>query len=115
FLAHGFIVDDREQTLDGYIHIYPTDYFCPVSFDSSKKNFTPNTISIHWYAASWHPVYGKKGRLYRLVRKKSRIAADYILHIPNRIGRKVLGMERYEHLKKKLKKKNKSAGSDKAL
>lgn len=105
FLVHGFIMDGREQTLDGYIHIYPTDYFCPVSFDLYKKNFTPNTISIHWYAASWHPVYGKKGRLYRIIRKKMCIAADYILHIPNRIGMKVLGMERYEHLKTVIKNK----------
>lgn len=43
------------------IALYAPDYFCPMHVSDKKKvNKTPNTHSIHHYAASWvkkHPLY----------------------------------------------------------
>lgn len=39
--------------------IYPTEFFCPKSFDTGKIKITENTHSIHWYDASWLPWYKK--------------------------------------------------------
>lgn len=41
------------------ITIYPTEFFCPKSFDTGKLTITKNTRSIHWYDASWLPWYKK--------------------------------------------------------
>lgn len=35
------------------ITIYPSDYFCPKSFENGKILMTENTRTIHHYAASW--------------------------------------------------------------
>ncbi|MBQ0439801.1 glycosyltransferase family 32 protein [Providencia rettgeri] len=48
----GLIQNNEIQIISG-ITIYPSDYFCPISF-TGKKNFSRNTISIHHYNASWH-------------------------------------------------------------
>jgi mannosyltransferase OCH1-like enzyme len=39
--------------------IYPTEFFCPKSFETGKLNITKNTRTIHWYDASWQPPYKK--------------------------------------------------------
>ena len=40
---------------DNSIWVYPEDYFYPVNYDFSKKNYTANTLMVHWYDASWVP------------------------------------------------------------
>ena len=50
--AHGMKITDSVQIVDG-INIYPKDWMCPIRITDGKMRITPNTISIHHYAASW--------------------------------------------------------------
>lgn len=34
--------------------IYPSDWFCPLNYETGTMNITKNTISIHHYTATWH-------------------------------------------------------------
>lgn len=50
---HGWMANgDIEKVSD--IYIYPSEYFCPINYNTGKLNITDNTYSIHWYTASWH-------------------------------------------------------------
>ena len=51
-LAHGLQVKPGIMQFEG-ISIYPREYFNPLC-DDGKIRITPNTISIHHYAASWY-------------------------------------------------------------
>lgn len=49
---HGLkITDEIQQVAD--ITIYPKDWMCPIRITDGKMTITPNTVSIHHYAASW--------------------------------------------------------------
>lgn len=39
------------------VTIYPKEYFCPLDYTTGKLSITPNTYSIHHYAATWLPWY----------------------------------------------------------
>ncbi len=51
------------QKLDGYVTSYPSEYFCPKSWQTLKVKQTENTYCIHHFAGSWlhkkHSVIGK--------------------------------------------------------
>lgn len=49
----GLKPNNEYQVLKGDVHIYPSEYFCPIAYDSLKKNFTKNTYTIHHYSGSW--------------------------------------------------------------
>lgn len=53
FLKHGFLQKDEEQVVRNEIHIYPSDFFSPMSYETGILTITPNTHSIHHFAASW--------------------------------------------------------------
>ena len=56
------------------INIYPMEYFCPISYVTGEKKFTPNTRTIHHFAASWVNPYDNLP-LYAKIWK--------FLHLPN--------------------------------
>ena len=60
FIKHGFKQTNTEQVIDGKIKIYPTEYFCPLDWRGTKKEITNNTVSIHWFSASWYDQDSKK-------------------------------------------------------
>lgn len=98
-LAHGLQQNiDAIQFIDG-VSIYPSEYFCPKSFFTGITTVTPNTYSIHQFDASWYTEEQEIAKQARWKRKKREYLVDYIIHIPNRILRKLLG----DHLYKKLK------------
>lgn len=83
------------------IVIYPTEYFCPKSLESGLTNLTKNTYSIHQFDASWFDEEQQK-------RKKKIWAArkyDHMIHLPNRVMKRLLGEKNYEKLKKALKRR----------
>lgn len=49
----GLKTNNKYQVLEGDVHIYPKEFFCPLSFDNLQKNFTKNTYTIHHYSGSW--------------------------------------------------------------
>lgn len=56
FKLHGFEEKDCVQHIAETI-IYPSDYFCPKSFETGLLNITENTYCIHHYDGSWMPEY----------------------------------------------------------
>ncbi len=48
----GLCKDGSRQNLEGTV-IYPIEWFNPYDAPTGILNTTSNTVSIHWYAASW--------------------------------------------------------------
>ena len=91
----GMKKENVEQEICKF-HIYPAEYFCPINWKSHKCELTDNTYSIHHFEASWLTEKEKKKRKY--LRNM-----DCMIHLPNRICRSILGKERYESIKEKIK------------
>ena len=51
-LKHGDIHPNRVSEVAGIL-IYPSDFFCPLNYNTGKIAITDNTRSIHYYTASW--------------------------------------------------------------
>ncbi len=49
------------------VFIYPSDYFCPMDFNTRKLCITGNTRSIHHYDNSW---FDERGRYWQTLRLK---------------------------------------------
>lgn len=49
---HGFEDCNTIQKIAD-IMIYPSEYFCPMEYETGKLNVTENSYTIHWYDASW--------------------------------------------------------------
>lgn len=95
---HGLKCDNSLQKI-GEITVYPYEYFCPVNWKTHECKTTTNTYSIHHFDASW---LSKQEKAKRLRQRR----LDWVLHMPNRIGRRILGDESYDRLKKYIKKKD---------
>ena len=97
--AHGLVRDcTKTQTLAG-LTVYAAEYLCPKDERTGILTRTKNTVSIHHYDASWFEESWLESRKKRLRREKRR----YILQTPNRLMIRLLGSERYECLKKFIK------------
>lgn len=84
----GLIKNGEEQVLDGDVHIYPREYFCPLDTRNSKNDkITENTYAMHLYNGSWTPWYR---RVLSRLKKKTGIDA-----------RKILGQKLYNKLSNK--------------
>ncbi len=63
--------NNRIQTLNKDICIYPRDYFYPLSYNRENNIFTENTCMIHYYDASWIPAGEKRtNRIIKILGKK---------------------------------------------
>lgn len=51
-IKHGLTNNGKIQYI-AETHIYPCDYFCPISLLDFKLHKTENTICMHHYAGSW--------------------------------------------------------------
>ena len=76
----------EKKCINNYI-IYSNEYFCPMDYDTRKLNITDNTIGIHWFGGSWFST-------------NKRIKEKIKMYL-NRI----LGKERYNRIKNRIKKK----------
>ena len=54
FLRHGLVQDDSLQILEDDILILPKIYLCPIDYSTMRMHHSFRTVSIHWFAASWH-------------------------------------------------------------
>lgn len=48
----GYKAKDQTQKIKDTI-IFASEYFCPMQYETRKMKVTGNTLSIHWYDASW--------------------------------------------------------------
>lgn len=84
FLKHNLAQDGSKQLLDGYILVLPTIALCPLDFNTKIRQSSPETISIHWYDASWQSeeeraaadAYTKERRSQLLKEKAKGILGD---------------------------------------
>lgn len=106
FDKYGVSSDDQLQVLTDNILILPTIYLCPIDYRTGYRRNSLKTISIHWYEGSW--LDAKMKEEHNIAARKRLIEGrkDYFVHMPNRIGRRLLGNRRYEKIKKKFKKQN---------
>ena len=81
------------------IVIFPPEYFCPYDHRCFVMNKTENTVAIHHFASSWWD--GKRKREYNKIKWMCKI--DFFVHIPKRLLMKILGIEKYEKMKSKIK------------
>lgn len=51
-LRLGLTANGQRQTVADAV-IYPTEYFNPYESSTGRLKKTPNSISIHWYSATW--------------------------------------------------------------
>lgn len=61
----------NEIQLIGNIIIYPTDYFCPLDYETGRFNLTENSRSVHHYSASW--MSKKEIQIHKFGQKMSRL------------------------------------------
>ncbi len=104
FVRHGLQQNNTLQILDDGTLILPTDYLCPVDYQTGEANYTKNTYSVHWFSASWQTQEQKKKHMDEIKRLKRMKRKDYVIHIPNRVAKKLLGEKNYEKVKLRFKK-----------
>lgn len=92
----GIELNGNMQEKDGFIFL-PPEYLNPISFGDTT--IRENTYSIHWFAASWCDEEEKKKQEASI----RQIKMNHYLQMPNRVGRRILGDEKYEQLRKLLK------------
>lgn len=101
---YGLQEDNNNVQNLGDILIYPREYFCPKNFTTGITNVTRNTYSIHQFDASWFSEEQQKAKLKRWKELRRKELLYNIRYTPNRIVKSILGKERYENLKRRLKK-----------
>ena len=94
----GFSGRNTMQQLE-HLTVYPTEYFCPLGFYSRSLKRTENTYSIHWFAASWLTKEDKKN----VRKRRHKLRRDRLLFKPKRLVLKLLGQDKYDKLKKMIK------------
>ena len=107
----GFVGNNKMQEIEGFF-LYPKEYFCPIDYSTKILKKTKRTVTIHWFAGSWltneqrkqATINAKQRKKYR--RKiKNKESLDKIIHLPNRILIALIGNEKYNKIKKKIKNK----------
>ena len=70
---YGFETGKNEiQNLDENIHIYPRDYFYPLSYDYQDNVFTDNTCMVHYFDATWIPKWEQReNKIFRRFGRKN--------------------------------------------
>ncbi len=104
-LQRGLLQNGQYQKIDGF-ELYPSEYFCAKNFYTGIQKITPNTYSIHHFDSSWFNKDQKANKRKRWREKFVEAIIYNIRYAPNRILIMVLGADRYERLKQRLKKNN---------
>ena len=84
----GFVPNNQFQIIEGFA-LYPSDYFCPRSYQTGKLRKTENTMTIHWFAASWHTKAEKRAHAIHC----------YLRPLINAVKR-IVGEERFRKIRK---------------
>lgn len=74
------------EILDGAIYVYPEEFFYPINYDYSKRNYTENTCMVHYYNADWIPKRERRVvKMYRTFGKKRGDKIYKVLYFGSRI------------------------------
>lgn len=96
-LKHGLKLDNKLQNVAG-IMIYPKTYFCPLTNNSKKTDFTEDTYTIHHFAGTW--LTDKQKRRNKSKIWKIMVVVFVLIKWPIV---KLFGERRYETLKVKIR------------
>lgn len=99
FLKHGMAQNNQKQLLENQFLILPSSYLNPLDYETLNKKVRNETVSIHWYAASWR----SKEDIERKENIHRREKRDYWVHLPNRVLIQILGQDSYSKIKRILK------------
>lgn len=99
FLRYGLKQDDSRQVLSDNVLILPTICLCPYDYHLKPIGNLGEAYSIHWFSASW---YDEKMRKELDTWRKAE-RRDRLIHAPNRALIRLLGQEKYDKLKRLLK------------
>lgn len=94
-LERGLRQDGTTQTLPGDILVLSRCFLAPIDIANNRKKVTSETISIHWYSASWFTKEDKKIRRREILSNRLHLLS----RIPNQVGTAVLGKQRYEKIR----------------
>ena len=97
-LDRGMVCNDKYQIVDG-LALYPREVFCPVDYDTEKLKRTRKTVTIHWFAGSWHT----EEELEAMRQEKLQQLREKRSNFRYALGNKLFGEKGYEKLKKLLK------------
>ena len=87
-LNHGLVQDDSEQVIEEGILILPTVCLCPLENMTGENRSTEDTISVHWFSASW---YTKEEHKFREKQINKHKFLSFIYRVfPNELADKVL-------------------------
>ncbi len=100
-MQYGFIPDGQYQELDG-IAVYPAPVFCPLSYDDGVLRKDKQTISIHWFTASWWSREMQKSNMKRQKKRRESQRREFWRYLPNRMILRLLGEDKYTELKRKI-------------
>lgn len=103
FVKHGLIQNNSRQVLDDGVLVLPTSSLCPIDYFTGEKTITEDTISIHWFSASWHTQEENKKHKKAIQKIKRLERIDFLKHIPNMVTKKIIGDSLYNKIKKKIK------------
>ncbi len=108
-IEKGLKQNNAFQVIEDFT-LYPKDVFCPINYRTGVLERSKRTVTIHWFAASWHSKEQQQNELER--KKQRRIEQrkqkrgqfyDYVIHFPNRILRLLLGEKKYQAIKTRFK------------
>lgn len=91
---YGLVPNDSFQVVQD-LAIYPRQYFCPVDYETEKLKKTRKTVTIHWFASSWHT----EEELEELRRERERREYEKRSQIRYTIGTRIFGEKGYAKLK----------------
>lgn len=96
FVRHGLWQNNKKQMLEGNVLILPTEYLCPIHYETDILFKTFRTISIHWFSKSWMT---EESIIAHKARTKE-VLWDFFIHFPNRILVRLIGKDRYKEIKR---------------
>jgi len=103
FIQHGLQPNGKYQVLDDNVFILPECVLRPYHDWKGTLNIVPETISIHWYNASWQPDSYKKDKESSVNKAKEMRRKEFFHCLPQRVLRKILGNATVDRIKETLK------------
>jgi hypothetical protein len=98
-LELGLKSNNSLQVLPGDILVLPSEYMDSIGYWNRTDCITENSISVHWYFASWLPEDYLRDREKQLKKYRYQRKITQLKILPNRVCLKLLGMQRYEKVK----------------
>lgn len=106
FSQHGLRIDGSTQVIDDNVIVLSKEYLCPYDFLEKRLRKTKNTMTIHWYDGSWLSDETRR-RLTQygvdLLKQRRKNKVYKLVHYPVSCVRKLIGNERTNRIKQRLK------------